>query len=56
MWRCEWIIDNGQLIIDKDKRILNAGKIKSVDGKWVNDESGEFTLSIFIYQLTNSVM
>jgi len=48
----EWIIDNGQLVIDKGKRILNAGKIKSIDGKWVNDENGEFTLSILNSQFS----
>jgi type I restriction enzyme M protein len=48
----EWIIDNGQLVIDKGKRILNAGKIKFIDGKWVNDENGEFTLSILNSQFS----
>jgi type I restriction enzyme M protein len=48
----EWRIENGKLVAEHGKRILEMGPIKLVQGQWVNDEEGDFELSILNSQFS----
>lgn len=48
----EWRIENGKLVSEDGKRILEKGPLKLVHGKWVNDKEGDFELSILNSQFS----
>lgn len=37
-------VKNEKLIVGEEERILETGEIKCVDGKWINDPNGDFSL------------
>ena len=45
-------IDNGKLVAEGGKRILEPGPLKLINGKWVNDEKGDFECSILNSQFS----
>jgi type I restriction enzyme M protein len=48
----EWRIDNGKVVTEGGKRILEPGPLKLINGKWVNDEKGDFEFSILNSQFS----
>jgi type I restriction enzyme M protein len=37
-------VKNEKLIVGDDERVINEGKISCVDGNWINDTNGDFSL------------